>query len=218
MSVRIWHIIGLILVIGGFSNCFGLQLTEGSGIDFDFGSMSLFNHSQMIGYQQTDITAEGEITPGPLIKNPWEEKQKLYMRFYFWNGTMLATGLDFFITRSLWAGINFGFTFLPLYPALGRPLYIFAPSLDIGWFFIGNVDTNFRMGINFTSMIYFTLPADLWEQFVVWVNGNFSSGNGVVLGNYLVLEWKFLYIRFGIRSDFRTEKLLELIPSIGIRF
>jgi len=135
----------------------------------------------------------------------------LYVRYYFLGGSLESLGVDYFFDRSFWAGFNVGLTFVPGI-APGRTLVVVTDTLEAGYFFIGNMDQDFRLGVVASFSAYFCTTGDVWHEI------SDKPSMGFYPGVWLSVEVFNITLRAGVVYDFNADQPMRFMPSFGLVF
>lgn len=135
----------------------------------------------------------------------------LYVRFYILGGSLESVGVDYFFTRNFWAGFNVGVSFIPGVGP-GRTLAVVTDTLETGYFFIGNIDQDFRIGVLASFSAYFCTTEDVWREI------SDKPSMGFYPGLWLSVEIYNISLRAGVVYDFNADQPMMFMPSFGLVF
>ena len=161
-----------------------------------------------LGFAQADFSLSQtnfqEFVPPPIVRN-------VYIRYYLLGGSLGSVGFDYFFDRNFWAGFNVGLSYVPgIGP--GRTLVVVTDTLEAGYYLLGNIDQDFRLGALFTFSAYFCPTADTWREISdkpFW---------GIYPGPWLTIEAWNISLRAGLVYDFNAANPMVFFPAFGLVF
>ncbi len=141
------------------------------------------NHSNEV-YKNSFYLHDGETKSySPGEKSPGLFHAKLYSL----DNSMAAFGLDVFLGRYFWFGAGSGASYVSL---KNDNLYFISPFIETGYYLLGDMNYDFRLGIGLDAKVNIIYPDDVLKSNYPDVQ-NYQMNAGL----FLSIEWKFIMIK-----------------------
>lgn len=121
-----------------------------------------------------------------------------------------SLGADYFPSKFFWAGAGCGFNMV-YNQVFGQYVYEAMPYIDAGYYFLGDIREDFRIGAGLTASYYRYFPQNDISQvnpgYLNQISPSYPS-SGIVsssdysAGVFAEVEWRFLFLRVGAGYDF----------------
>lgn len=139
------------------------------------------------------------------------------MRTFFLGGSYGGLGADFYLNRRLWLGVNSGFFLQEVttdyVTDTMENLIILKLSLDAGYYLVGDMEYDFRLGGGLSLGSTLWLPKALTDKLIDPPVFSFLPGI------FAQVEWKMIYVRIDAYYDIAaTERKFGFSPSVGFKF
>jgi len=124
-----------------------------------------------------------------------------------------SLGVEYYPSKIFWAGAGCGFNTV-YNQVFGQYIYEIMPHIEAGYYFYGDIRTDFRAGAGLTASYYQYFPQNDISQvnpgYLNQIDSSYPSGGAVSSSDYsagifAVFEWKFLFLRVGASFDFGPE-------------
>ncbi len=136
-----------------------------------------------------------------------------HIRVWTMGGSLIGLGFDYFLSRPFWLGFNTGFTFsTKQVNGQLQNIYAVTPGLEAGFYILGHMARDFRLGIGAQLNMMLALPADTWALVAPG-----TPATSLIPAVFIALEWKNIQARFNIVKDFGSD-YLYFQPSLGLKF
>lgn len=136
-----------------------------------------------------------------------------HARLWTGGGSMAGLGLEYYLSRPLWLGVHTGFSFWSRQIS-GElvTLYSINPGIEAGYFLLGHMAQDFRLGLGIQLSTMIALPADAWQTL-----DPASSSMSLIPGLFLNTEWRAVTLRLLVVKDSSVNNLY-FQPSLGLKF
>ncbi len=176
-------------------------------LTMDHTLMVVSENDNRIVYKQVFKLTDGEIRnlTANLAGRKW------YVRIYGIGNSFGGAGLDYFLNRELWLGLDLGYA-LAVNTTLNASVSVMTPYLDLGYYILGNKDYDMKLGLGLGVGMSYAFPPDQWSM--VSTAPNMS----ILTRTYAQAEWKFFYIKAGILLDFYSGIHALPMVAVGMKF
>jgi hypothetical protein len=149
--------------------------------------------------KDSDVT---QVTLGEKYPSP------LHFEAYSLDRSMASLGVDLYIGRYFWLGLGTGGSY---FAAGSSPLIFVSPYVETGYYFLGDLAYDLRVGAGLLGKVNMFFPEDTAKAIDSSVN-NYSPNAGV----FAQVEWKFIMIRPAAYIYFDASQNIQFTYGLGV--
>jgi hypothetical protein len=182
---------------------------------------ALNEHVIKVYNQSTNLiySSKFNVKDGSTMHIAGEEKWGglFHPKFYLFGNSICGAAAQFFPERYVWLEAGMGFS-VYYSQAFKEGIYNLSPYLDAGYYFSGDMLTDWRYGGGASLLYYQYLPADKFSQINPdTIKRSEVTSYSYAAGVFAVGEWQWVTLKLGLYYDFMANGIY-LSPSIGVKF